>query len=52
MIVNNGIQGNAFKDTKTIPFLVWELDLSAVLPGRVIRFFDGFRSTSSSTSWS
>ncbi len=42
-IVNNGIQGNAFKHTKTIPFLVWELDLSAVLPGKVIRFFDGFQ---------
>ncbi len=42
-IVNNGIQGNAFKNTKTIPFLVWELDLSAVLPGRIIRIFDGFQ---------
>ena len=29
-IVNNGIQGNAFKTSKTIPFLVWELDLTAV----------------------
>jgi putative ABC transport system ATP-binding protein len=28
-VINNGIQGNAFKDSKTIPFLVWELDLSA-----------------------
>ncbi|MDP2376881.1 ABC transporter ATP-binding protein [Reyranella sp.] len=42
-VINNGIQGNAFKDSKTIPFLVWELDLSAVLPGKVIRFFDGFQ---------
>jgi len=42
-IVNNGIQGNAFKNTPTIPFLVWELDLSAVLPGRIIRIFDGFQ---------
>ncbi|MBX9945305.1 MAG: ABC transporter ATP-binding protein/permease [Reyranella sp.] len=42
-VINNGIQGNAFKDSKTIPFLVWELDLSAVLPGTVIRFFDGFQ---------
>jgi putative ABC transport system ATP-binding protein len=42
-IVNNGIQGNAFKTTKTIPFLVWELDLSAVLPVGVIRIFDGFQ---------
>ena len=42
-IVNNGIQGNAFKNTKTIPFLVWELDLSAILPGRVVRIFDGFQ---------
>ena len=42
-VINNGIQGNAFKDTKTIPFLVWELDLSAILPGTVIRFFDGFQ---------
>src|SRR4051812_22022789 len=42
-IVNNGIQGNAFKTSKTIPFLVWELDLSAVFPGKVIRFFDGFQ---------
>jgi putative ABC transport system ATP-binding protein len=41
-IVNNGIQGNAFKDSKTIPFLVWELDLSAILPGKIIRIFDGF----------
>ncbi|MEI8152901.1 MAG: hypothetical protein WCG92_15045, partial [Hyphomicrobiales bacterium] len=24
-VINNGIQGNAFKDSKTIPFLVWEL---------------------------
>ncbi|MFO1079810.1 MAG: ABC transporter ATP-binding protein [Reyranellaceae bacterium] len=42
-IVNNGIQGNAFKTSKTIPFLVWEFDLSAILPGRVIRLFDGFQ---------
>jgi putative ABC transport system ATP-binding protein len=42
-IVNNGIQGNAFKHSQTIPFLVWELDLSAVLPGRVLRIFDGFQ---------
>ena len=42
-IVNNGIQGNAFKDHTTIPFLVWELDLSAILPGKVIRIFDGFQ---------
>ena len=42
-VINNGIQGNAFKDSKTIPFLVWELDLSAVLPGKVIRIFDGFQ---------
>lgn len=42
-VINNGIQGNAFKNHPTIPFLVWELDLSAVLPGKVIRFFDGFQ---------
>lgn len=42
-IVNNGIQGNAFKHSKTIPFLVWELDLSAVLPGKILRIFDGFQ---------
>src|SRR5207244_9935049 len=42
-IVNNGIQGNAFKSTKPIPFLVWEFDLSAILPGQVIRLFDGFQ---------
>jgi putative ABC transport system ATP-binding protein len=42
-IVNNGIQGNAFKHSKTIPFLVWELDLSAILPGKVLRLFDGFQ---------
>jgi putative ABC transport system ATP-binding protein len=43
-IVNNGIQGNAFKGGKTtIPFLVWELDLSAFLPGKVVRLFDGFQ---------
>ena len=42
-VINNGIQGNAFKDSKTIPFLVWELDLSAILPGKVIRIFDGFQ---------
>ena len=42
-IVNNGIQGNAFKDHTTIPFLVWELDLSAIFPGKVIRLFDGFQ---------
>ncbi len=42
-VINNGIQGNAFKHSKTIPFLVWELDLSAILPGKVIRFFDGFQ---------
>ncbi|MDB5490127.1 MAG: transporter permease protein, partial [Reyranella sp.] len=42
-VINNGIQGNAFKNTTTIPFLVWELDLSAIFPGRVIRFFDGFQ---------
>ncbi len=42
-VINNGIQGNAFKNTKTIPFLVWELDLSAFLPGKVVRIFDGFQ---------
>jgi putative ABC transport system ATP-binding protein len=42
-IVNNGIQGNAFKNSPTIPFLVWEFDLSAILPGKVIRLFDGFQ---------
>jgi putative ABC transport system ATP-binding protein len=42
-IVNNGIQGNAFKNSQTIPFLVWELDLSAFLPGKVVRIFDGFQ---------
>ncbi|MBL6613722.1 MAG: ATP-binding cassette domain-containing protein [Reyranella sp.] len=42
-IVNNGIQGNAFKNHQTIPFLVWELDLSAILPGKVLRIFDGFQ---------
>ena len=42
-VINNGIQGNAFKNSPTIPFLVWELDLSAFLPGKVIRFFDGFQ---------
>ena len=42
-VINNGIQGNAFKDSKTIPFLVFELDLSAILPGRIIRIFDGFQ---------
>src|SRR5262245_41730776 len=42
-IVNNGITGIAFKDHKTIPFLVWELDLSDILPGRVVRLFDGFQ---------
>ena len=42
-IVNNGISGNAFKNHKTIPFLVWELDLSAFLPGKIIRIFDGFQ---------
>jgi hypothetical protein len=35
-VINNGIQGNAFKDSKTIPFLVFELDLSAILPGKVL----------------
>jgi len=42
-IVNNGITGNAFKNHPTIPFLVWELDLSAVFPGKVIRILDGFQ---------
>lgn len=42
-VINNGIQGNAFKESKTIPFLVWELDLTAIFPGKVIRFFDGFQ---------
>jgi len=42
-VINNGIQGNAFKGSKTIPFLVFELDLSAILPGKVIRIFDGFQ---------
>src|SRR5262249_4708867 len=42
-IVNNGITGNAFKGHKTIPFLVWELDLSAIFPGKVIRILDGFQ---------
>jgi putative ABC transport system ATP-binding protein len=42
-IVNNGIQGNAFKGHETIPFLVWEFDLSAFLPGKIIRLFDGFQ---------
>ncbi len=31
-VINNGIQGNAFKNQHTIPFLVWEFDLSAFLP--------------------
>jgi putative ABC transport system ATP-binding protein len=42
-IVNNGITGNAFKNHKTIPFLVWELDLSAIFPHKVIRILDGFQ---------
>jgi putative ABC transport system ATP-binding protein len=42
-IVNNGITGNAFKGHATIPFLVWELDLSAIFPGKVIRILDGFQ---------
>src|SRR3954466_4328079 len=42
-IVNNGITGIAFKDHPTIPFLVWELDLSAIFPGKVIRILDGFQ---------
>ncbi|MPZ29419.1 MAG: ATP-binding cassette domain-containing protein [Rhodospirillales bacterium] len=42
-VINDGIQGNAFKDSKTIPFLVFEFDLSAILPGKVIRIFDGFQ---------
>src|SRR4029079_9141951 len=42
-IVNNGITGLAFKDHKTIPFLVWELDLSAIFPGKVIHILDGFQ---------
>jgi putative ABC transport system ATP-binding protein len=42
-IVNNGISGLAFKHHHTIPFLVWELDLSAIFPGKVIRILDGFQ---------
>src|SRR5262245_17210479 len=42
-IVNNGITGLAFKDHPTIPFLVWELDLSAIFPGKIIRILDGFQ---------
>lgn len=42
-IVNNGISGIAFKDTPTIPFLVFEFDLSYFLPGTVVRLFDGFQ---------
>lgn len=42
-IVNNGISGLAFKGHETIPFLVFELDLSYFLPGKVVRFFDGFQ---------
>ena len=42
-IVNNGISGLAFKHHKTIPFLVWELDLSAIFPGKVIHILDGFQ---------
>ena len=34
-IVNNGIQGNAFKQHTTIPFLAFELDLSAIFHGKV-----------------
>ncbi len=42
-IVNNGISGIAFKDHATIPFLVFEFDLSYFLPGKVVRLFDGFQ---------
>src|SRR5436189_84908 len=35
-IVNNGITGLAFKDHPTIPFLVCELDLSAILGGQAL----------------
>ena len=42
-IVNNGISGIAFKNTPTIPFLVFEFDLSYFLPGTVVRLFDGFQ---------
>ena len=42
-IVNNGISGIAFKNTPTIPFLVFEFDLSYFLPGKVVRLFDGFQ---------
>ena len=42
-IVNNGIQGNAFKQHTTIPFLAFELDLSAIFHGKVLRLFEGFQ---------
>src|SRR5882672_7301706 len=42
-IVNNGIQGNAFKQHTTIPFLAWELDLSAIFHGHTLRLFEGFQ---------
>src|SRR5712691_8016148 len=42
-IVNNGIQGNAFKQHTTIPFLAWELDLSAIFHGKTLRLFEGFQ---------
>ena len=42
-IVNNGISGNAFKHHKTIPFLVFELDLRHISPRWFWHFFDGFQ---------
>jgi putative ABC transport system ATP-binding protein len=42
-IVNNGISGNAFKHHKTIPFLVFELDLRHLSPRWFWHFFDGFQ---------
>ncbi|HTB38665.1 MAG TPA: ABC transporter ATP-binding protein, partial [Reyranella sp.] len=42
-IVNNGIQGNAFKQHTTIPFLAFELDLSAIFHGHTLRLFEGFQ---------
>src|SRR5258708_14651832 len=42
-IVNNGIQGNAFKQHTTIPFLAWELDLSAIFHGSILPLFNAFQ---------
>ncbi len=42
-VINNAFRATPSRITRPFRFLVWEFDLRAFLPGKVIRIFDGFQ---------